>query len=124
MTLGSGRAFSSYGPGLDVYPPTRFHQVGVALPHEVVTRRVEARYHQQMADGFLAETRALLAAPEGMSRTARQALGYAELIDHLTAGVPLDEALVVSGQPRGDLIAIDDALEALAKLDARKARVV
>jgi tRNA dimethylallyltransferase len=93
VTLGSGRPFSSYGPGLDVYPPNRFHQVGVALPHEVVARRVEARYQQQMADGFLAETQALLAAPEGMSRTARQALGYAELIDHLTAGTPLDEAL-------------------------------
>ena len=93
VTLGSGRPFSSYGPGLDVYPPTRFHQVGVALPHEVVARRVEARYQQQMADGFLEETEALLAAPEGMSRTARQALGYAELIDHLTAGTPLDEAL-------------------------------
>jgi tRNA dimethylallyltransferase len=96
VTLGSGRPFSSYGPGLDVYPPTRFHQVGVALPHEIVARRVEARYHQQIADGFLDETRALLAAPEGMSRTARQALGYAELIDHLTAGVPLDEALDVA----------------------------
>jgi tRNA dimethylallyltransferase len=96
VTLGSGRPFSSYGPGLDVYPPTRFHQVGVALPHEVIARRVEARYHQQMADGFLAETEALLAAPEGMSRTARQALGYAELIEHLTAGVPVDEALEVA----------------------------
>jgi tRNA dimethylallyltransferase len=93
VTLGSGRPFSSYGPGLDVYPPTPFHQVGVALPHEVIARRVEARYRQQMADGFLAETEALLAAPEGMSRTARQALGYAELIEHLTSGVPLDEAL-------------------------------
>jgi tRNA dimethylallyltransferase len=96
VTLGSGRPFSSYGPGLDVYPPTRFHQVGVALPHEVIARRVEARYHQQMAEGFLAETEALLAAPEGMSRTARQALGYAELIEHLTVGVPLDEALQVA----------------------------
>jgi tRNA dimethylallyltransferase len=96
VTLGSGRPFSSYGPGLDVYPPNGFHQVGVALPHEVVARRVEARYQQQMADGFLAETQALLAAPEGMSRTARQALGYAELIEHLTAGVPLDEALEVA----------------------------
>jgi tRNA dimethylallyltransferase len=93
VTLGSGRPFSSYGPGLDAYPPTRFHQVGVQLPHEVVARRIEARYHQQMADGFLDETRGLLAARGGMSRTARQALGYAELIDHLEAGRPLDEAL-------------------------------
>jgi tRNA dimethylallyltransferase len=93
VTLGGGRAFSSYGPGLDVYPPTRFRLVGVALPHEVVARRIEARYAQQMADGFLDETRRLVADPRGLSRTARQALGYAELIDHLAGGRPLDEAV-------------------------------
>ena len=75
-------------------PPHSGHVGLVATPVQaLVSRRVEARYHQQMADGFLEETRALLTAPQGMSRTARQALGYAELIDHLTAGTPLDEAL-------------------------------
>ncbi len=49
-----------------------------------------------MAAGFLDETRALLAAPGGMSRTARQALGYAELIEHLEEGLALDEALDVA----------------------------
>ena len=93
VTLGSGRPFSSYGPGLDVYPPTRFRLVGVALPHEVVSRRIDERYRRQMADGFLDETRRLLADPHGLSRTARQALGYAELIDHLGGGLPLDEAV-------------------------------
>ena len=93
VTLGSGRPFSSYGPGLDVYPPSRFHLVGVRLPHEVVARRIAARYEQQMAAGFLDEVRRLLAHPRGMSRTARQALGYRELIAHLEGGVSLDEAL-------------------------------
>src|SRR5690606_28043819 len=88
-----GRPFSSYGPGLDVYPPSRFHLVGVRLPHEVVARRIAARYEQQMAAGFLDEVRRLLAHPRGMSRTARQALGYRELIAHLEGGVSLDEAL-------------------------------
>ena len=92
VTLGGGRPYPSYGPGLDTYPPTRFHQVGVQLPHEVVARRIEARYHQQMADGF-EETRALLAAPGGMSRTACQALGYAGSIQHLESGLDLDAAL-------------------------------
>jgi tRNA dimethylallyltransferase len=93
VTLGSGRPFSSYGPGLEAYPPTRFALVGVALPHEVVARRIEHRYREQMAAGFLHEVRGLLAAPGGMSRTARQALGYAELIDHLTGERDLDEAV-------------------------------
>jgi tRNA dimethylallyltransferase len=96
VSLGSGRPFSSFGPGLGAYPPSRFHLVGVRLPHEVVAARIEARYRQQMADGFLDETRRLLAEPRGLSRTARQALGYRELIDHLTGETPLDEALDVA----------------------------
>jgi tRNA dimethylallyltransferase len=93
VTVGSGRPFSSYGPGLDTYPPSRFHLVGVDLAHEVVAARVEARYRGQMADGFLAEVRGLLADPRGLSRTARQALGYRELITHLEGEVALEDAL-------------------------------
>jgi RNA polymerase sigma factor (TIGR02999 family) len=42
-------------------------------------------------------------------------------------GVPhvsLDEALMVSGSPSTDLVALDDALVTLAAMDARKAQVV
>jgi len=38
--------------------------------------------------------------------------------------VTFDDALVVSSEPRDDLIALDDALEALAKFDERKSRVI
>jgi RNA polymerase sigma factor (TIGR02999 family) len=38
--------------------------------------------------------------------------------------VPLDEALVVSAERDPDLVALDEALVELAKLDERKARVV
>jgi tRNA dimethylallyltransferase len=93
VTLGSGRPFSSFGPGLDVYPPSRFHLVGIGLPHEVVADRIGARYHRQMAEGFLDEVRRLLADERGLSRTARQALGYRELIAHLEGETTLDEAL-------------------------------
>ena len=93
VTVGSGRPFSSYGPGLEVYPASRFHLVGVALAHDVVADRIGARYRRQMADGFLDETRRLLAGPRGLSRTARQALGYRELIAHLEGDLGLGEAL-------------------------------
>lgn len=36
----------------------------------------------------------------------------------------LDEALIVTGDRRADVIALDDALNALAQFDARKSRVV
>ena len=38
--------------------------------------------------------------------------------------VSLDEALVVSNEPSHDLVALDDALNALAAFDARKSQVV
>lgn len=38
--------------------------------------------------------------------------------------VSLDEALVISPQPSADLVAVDDALNQLAKVDDRKSQVV
>jgi len=38
--------------------------------------------------------------------------------------VPFDEGLTVSAEPAADLVALDDALQALARVDARKSQVV
>ncbi len=38
--------------------------------------------------------------------------------------VTFDEALVVSDEPRQNIVALDDALHALAKFDERKSRVI
>jgi tRNA dimethylallyltransferase len=96
VTLGSGRPFSSYGPGLEAYPPSRVHLVGLALDHDEVAGRIAARYERQMAAGFLDEVRRLAAEPRGLSRTARQALGYRELLDHLAGETSLDEAVALA----------------------------
>jgi tRNA dimethylallyltransferase len=93
VALGSGRPFSSFGPGLDRYPATPFVLLGVGLPRPVVDRRIDARYEHQLAAGFVDEVRALAARPAGVSPTARQALGYRELFEHVEDGRPLDEAL-------------------------------
>ena len=42
----------------------------------------------------------------------------------LAARVTFDEALVVTDEPREDFVALDDALDGLAKFDERKSRVV
>jgi tRNA dimethylallyltransferase len=93
VTLGSGRPFSSFGPGVGAYPPSRFRLAGVWLPREVVGRRIAERYRAQLAAGFLDEVRALAQRPAGLSRTARQALGYRELLDHVRGRATLDETL-------------------------------
>ena len=92
VTVGSGRPFSSFCPGLDAHPPTPITMVGLWLPRPVVADRIERRYQQQMADGFLDEVSRLAAGPE-LSRTAAQALGYRELLAHLRGETTLDEAL-------------------------------
>jgi tRNA dimethylallyltransferase len=93
VTLGSGRPFSSFGPGIDAYPPTRFRMAGVWLPRGVVNARIEARLTEQMDAGFLDEVATLAGRTGGMSRTARQALGYRELLGHLGGKTTLAEAV-------------------------------
>jgi len=93
VTIGSGRPFSSFGPGLEAYPPSRFAQVGLPFDPARVDAAIEARFHRWMQSGLLEEVRALAARTGGLSRTARQALGYKELLDHLEGGEPLSEAV-------------------------------
>jgi tRNA dimethylallyltransferase len=92
VTLGSGRRFSSFGPGLGAYPASRFALIGLRLPAAVVARRIDQRFRAQLDGGFLDEVRGLAARRAGLSRTARQALGYRELLAHVEQGLPLDEA--------------------------------
>ncbi len=93
VTVGSGRTFSSHGPGLDQHGPTDIDLVGVWLPQAVLVARIAERYRDQVAAGFVAEVRALADRPEGLSRTARQALGYRQLLAHIEGQASLEEAL-------------------------------
>ncbi len=96
VTLGSGRPFSDYGPGVDQYPASSFCQVGLRLPREELDRRIEARFQAQMESGFLVEVEALSHRP--LSRTASRALGYRELLDHLDGAMTGEEALALAAQ--------------------------
>src|SRR5581483_2212417 len=93
VTLGSGRPFSSYGPGLARYPPTPVAMVGLRVDQGTLDRRIAARFDQMMEAGLLEEVAGLAARPTGLSRSARQALGYRELLAHLAGGPSLEEAV-------------------------------
>ncbi|MEZ5296888.1 MAG: tRNA (adenosine(37)-N6)-dimethylallyltransferase MiaA [Ilumatobacteraceae bacterium] len=54
---GSGRRFSSFGPGLDAYPPTDVVQIGLRWDRAVLTERIAARVHTMVADGLVDEVR-------------------------------------------------------------------
>jgi tRNA dimethylallyltransferase len=96
---GSGRPFSSFGPGLDAYPPSPVTQVGLRWDRAVLAARIEQRVHAMIEAGLVAEVAALL--DGGMSPTARQALGYKELIEHLEGRLSLDAAVdLIVGRTR------------------------
>ena len=96
VCLGSGRPFSSFGPGLQETRSTAaaFVMVAIAWPRAGLRQRIETRFARQLADGFLGEAEAIRSAfGNRLSRTARQALGYRELWSHLDGEASLDESI-------------------------------
>ena len=62
-------------------------------PRDWLRNRIDQRVDQMMAAGWLEETRLLLQKQPPPGRTARQALGYHELIDYLAGQITLDAAV-------------------------------
>ena len=88
----TGRPFSSFRAAMDA-PVSRYRLVALGLDPapEVLRARITARVQTMAAAGLVDEVRALANAP--LSRTARQALGYKELLDALAEGSAPEAAL-------------------------------
>ena len=93
VTLGSGRPFSSYGAGLRTYGPVRVIQVGLRSDFALLDQRIESRFRNWMDQGLLNEVSRLASTKGGLSRTARQAVGYRELLRHVEEGVDLEQCV-------------------------------
>lgn len=90
VTIGSGRTFSSFGPGLESYPTSDAAMVGIVYKPEQVAAMIEERVARWLEQGWVAEVERLVRRPGGLSRTARQALGYKEILAHIEEGEELD----------------------------------
>ncbi|MGI9012880.1 MAG: tRNA (adenosine(37)-N6)-dimethylallyltransferase MiaA [Phycisphaerales bacterium] len=66
--------------------------IGLEYPATDINRRINARVKQMMEDGLLEEVHQLYTA-ERLGVTARAALGYAQLIEHLEGKISLDDAV-------------------------------
>jgi tRNA dimethylallyltransferase len=91
VSIGSGQPFSSFGPGVGAFPPTDIVQFGIRWPRAALAERIEQRVTAMVGAGLLDEVAHLAA--HGLSPTARQALGYKELLDHLDGLVSFDDAI-------------------------------
>lgn len=70
-----------------------FTFVGLRRAMAAESGRINARVRQMVADGLVEEVRSLLAEDPPPGEQARQALGYAQIIDHLKGRCTLDEAV-------------------------------
>jgi tRNA dimethylallyltransferase len=95
----TGRPFSSFGPGVDAFGPTVFpvRIFGIWLPRELLAERIETRVAAMRDTGLVDEVVRLAASPAGLSRTARQAIGYREVLDALDAGGDPPDAAGIEG---------------------------
>jgi tRNA dimethylallyltransferase len=96
VCLGTGEKFSSFGEGIGSYSPTSTTLIGLRWDRDVLRARIAQRVNIMMERGLVEEVRALLAEPNGLAFTARQALGYKEMIEHLEGRWSLNEAVAAT----------------------------
>ena len=65
----------------------------LAWPRAHLHERINSRVERMFADGLVSETRELLARHGSLSRTAMQAVGYREVIEHLNSAYDLRQAI-------------------------------
>lgn len=87
----TGRPFSASLPRQE-YVDQATVQVGVDCDRETLDRRVAERVDRMWADGLVEEVRGLVGRGLREGRTARSALGYAQVLDHLDGRCTEDEA--------------------------------
>ena len=67
----------------DGLPPEACRVFALDWPREELHRRINARVDRMFAEGLVAEVRGILERHGALSRTASQAVGYREVIEHL-----------------------------------------
>jgi len=66
--------------------------IGLRRDKDQESRRINARVKKMIASGLVDEVRSLLAEERPLSKQARCAIGYAEIIDHLNGRISLEDA--------------------------------
>ncbi|MCH8828391.1 MAG: tRNA (adenosine(37)-N6)-dimethylallyltransferase MiaA [Planctomycetes bacterium] len=90
----TGRPFSQQHTQPALPPEIRPRRVyWLDPPRDWLYERINRRVTSMMAQGLTDEVKRLLAAEKPLGRTARQALGYREIIDAMDAGKPAENAV-------------------------------
>jgi tRNA dimethylallyltransferase len=90
----TGRPISRWQRQFEIGRPADQCRVFVLdRPRTELSGRIDRRVEQMFSAGLVEEVRVLLAGPRPLSKTARQAVGYREVIEHVEGRRPLPETM-------------------------------
>jgi tRNA dimethylallyltransferase len=90
----TGKPISSLQKQFGAEEPLRnWKIIGLRREKTEENKRINARVKKMVAAGLVDEVKSLLAEDKPLSRQARCAIGYAEIIDHLSGRVSLEDAI-------------------------------
>ncbi|MHC4124682.1 MAG: tRNA (adenosine(37)-N6)-dimethylallyltransferase MiaA [Planctomycetota bacterium] len=89
----TGKPISSFQNQFDKKPTQNFKIIGLRRDKQAESRRINIRAQKMIADGLVDEVKSLLAEDKPLSKQARCAIGYAEIIRYLSGEMSLEKAI-------------------------------
>jgi tRNA dimethylallyltransferase len=99
----TGKKFSSFAGGWDRYPSGRVLAAGIAPRAAELDARIRVRVQRMLDGGLIEEVRSLLVNGAGPFLTASQAIGYLEVMDHLSGRLTIEELMTRTVRRTKDL---------------------
>jgi tRNA dimethylallyltransferase len=88
----TGKPISTFQQQWDANASQDWTIIGLRREKTEESKRINARVKKMIDAGLVDEVKQLLAEPKPLSKQARSAIGYAEIINHLAGQTTLDEA--------------------------------
>lgn len=94
VCIGSDRRFSDYGPGVAQYSPERQNDILLVLDQsqDVLDSKIQDRLELQIKSGFMDEVTKLNKNYTAISKTAKKAIGYDEILRVIEGEISLEDA--------------------------------
>ena len=89
----TGKPISAFQQQWDANASQDWSIIGLRREKTEESKRINARVKKMIDTGLVDEVKQLLAEPIPLSKQARSAIGYAEIINHLTGQITLDDAI-------------------------------
>ena len=89
----TGKPISAFQQQWDANASQDWTIIGLRREKSEENKRINARVKKMIDSGLVDEVKQLLAEPKPLSKQARSAIGYAEIINHLAGQITLDDAI-------------------------------